>query len=151
MSAPPQASEALLSRLDLTIARRLEGLLQGDHKSPFRGQGLDLADLREYQFHDDVRRIDWNVTARTQVPHVREYIEDREVTAWFLLDMSPSIDFESVSVSKRAVLTDFTALMCRFLARRGNRAGALLFSGGRSTPFWTRWPGTGPPGPRPPT
>jgi uncharacterized protein (DUF58 family) len=133
MSAPPQAPEALLSRLDLTIARRLEGLLQGDHKSPFRGQGLDLADLREYQFHDDVRRIDWNVTARTQIPHVREYIEDREVTAWFLLDMSPSIDFESVSVSKRAVLTDFTALMCRFLARRGNRAGALLFSGGVDT------------------
>jgi len=130
MSAPPQATEALLSRLDLAIARRLEGLLQGDHKSPFRGQGLDLADLREYQFHDDVRRIDWNVTARTQVPHVREYIEDREVTCWFVLDMSPSIDFESVSVSKRAVLTDFTALMCRFLARRGNRAGALLFSGG---------------------
>jgi len=129
MSAP-QASEALLSRLDLAIARRLEGLLQGDHKSPFRGSGLDLADLREYQFHDDVRRIDWNVTARTQVPHVREYVEDREVTAWFLLDMSPSIDFESVSVSKRAVLTEFTALMCRFLARRGNRAGALLFSGG---------------------
>ena len=127
MSAP-QASEALLSRLDLTIARRLEGLLQGDHKSPFRGAGLDLADLREYQFHDDVRRIDWNVTARTQIPHVREYIEDREVTAWFLLDMSPSIDFESVSVSKRAVLSEFTALMCRFLARRGNRAGALLFT-----------------------
>jgi uncharacterized protein (DUF58 family) len=129
MSAP-QASEALLARLDLAIARRLEGLLQGDHRSPFRGSGLDLADLREYQFHDDVRRIDWNVTARTQVPHVREYIEDREITAWFLLDMSPSIDFESVSVSKRAVLTEFTALMCRFLARRGNRAGALLFSGG---------------------
>ena len=129
MSAP-QASEALLARLDLRIARRLEGLLQGDHKSPFRGAGLDLADLREYQFHDDVRRIDWNVTARTQIPHVREYIEDREVTAWFLLDMSPSVDFESVSVSKRAVLTEFTAMMCRFLSRRGNRAGALLFSGG---------------------
>jgi uncharacterized protein (DUF58 family) len=132
MSAP-QASEALLARLDLSIARRLEGLLQGDHKSPFRGQGLDLADLREYQFHDDVRRMDWNVTARTQIPHVREYIEDREVTAWFLLDMSPSIDFESVSVSKRAVLTEFAALMCRFLARRGNRAGALLFCGGVDT------------------
>ena len=79
MPALPQTSEAILSRLDLKIARRLEGLLQGDHKSPFRGQGLDLADLREYQFHDDVRRMDWNVTARTQIPHVREYIEDREV------------------------------------------------------------------------
>jgi uncharacterized protein (DUF58 family) len=126
----PLPPEAILHRLDLKIARRLEGLLQGDHKSPFRGQGLDLADLREYQYHDDVRHMDWNVTARTQIPHVREYLEDREITAWFLLDMSPSIDFQSVSVSKRAVLAEFTALVCRFLAGKGNRAGALLFSGG---------------------
>jgi uncharacterized protein (DUF58 family) len=129
MTAPP-TPEAVLHRLDLKIARRLEGLLQGDHKSLFRGQGLDLADLREYQYHDDVRHMDWNVTARLQIPHVREYLEDREITAWFLLDMSPSIDFQSVSVSKRAVLAEFTSLMCRFLASKGNRAGALLFSGG---------------------
>jgi uncharacterized protein (DUF58 family) len=129
MTAPP-TPEAVLHRLDLKIARRLEGLLQGDHKSLFRGQGLDLADLREYQYHDDVRHMDWNVTARLQIPHVREYLEDREITAWFLLDMSPSIDFQSVSVSKRAVLAEFTSLMCRFLAGKGNRAGALLFSGG---------------------
>jgi uncharacterized protein (DUF58 family) len=126
----PLPPEAILHRLDLKIARRLEGLLQGDHRSPYRGQGLDLADLREYQYHDDVRHIDWNVTARMQIPHVREYLEDREITAWFLLDMSPSIDFQSVSVSKRAVLAEFTVLMCRFLAGKGNRAGALLFSGG---------------------
>ena len=121
----PQTPEAILRRLDLKVARRLEGLLQGDHRSPFRGQGLDLADLREYQYHDDVRHIDWNVTARLQIPHVREYLEDREITAWFLLDMSPSIDFESVSVSKRAVLAEFTALMCRLLAGKGNRTGAF--------------------------
>ncbi|MBN9553701.1 MAG: DUF58 domain-containing protein [Alphaproteobacteria bacterium] len=125
----PQTPEAILRRLDLKIARRLEGLLQGDHKSLFRGQGLDLADLREYQYHDDVRHMDWNVTARLQIPHVREFQEDREITAWFLLDMSPSIDFQSVSVSKRAVLAEFATLMCRFLAGKGNRAGALLFSG----------------------
>ncbi len=125
----PQTPEAVLRRLDLKIARRLEGLLQGDHRSPFRGQGLDLADLREYQYHDDVRHIDWNVTARLQIPYVREYLEDREITAWFLLDMSPSMDFQSVSVSKRAVLTEFTALVCRFLSSKGNRTGALLFSG----------------------
>ena len=120
--------ESILARLDLKVARRLEGLLQGDHKSAFRGQGLDLADLREYQYHDDVRHMDWNVTARLQIPHVREYLEDREITAWFLLDMSPSIDFESVSVSKRAVLVEFTALVCRLLAAKGNRTGAILFS-----------------------
>jgi uncharacterized protein (DUF58 family) len=129
MTAPP-TPEAVLHRLDLKIARRLEGLLQGDHRSLFRGQGLDFADLREYQYHDDVRHMDWNVTARLQIPHVREFQEDREITAWFLLDMSPSIDFQSVSVSKRAVLAEFTTLLCRFLAGKGNRAGALLFSGG---------------------
>jgi len=123
----PQAPEALLHRLDLKVARRLEGLLQGDHKSAFRGQGLDLADLREYQYHDDVRHMDWNVTARLQIPHVREYLEEREITAWFLLDMSPSINFESVSVSKRTVLAEFTGLICRLLNGRGNRTGALLF------------------------
>lgn len=123
----PQAPEAILRRLDFKIARRLEGLLQGDYKSAFRGQGLDLADLREYQYHDDVRHMDWNVTARLQIPHVREYLEDREVTAWFLLDMSPSIDFESVSVSKRMVLAEFTTLLCRLLSGKGNRTGALLF------------------------
>lgn len=129
MTAPP-TPEAVLRRLDLKIARRLEGLLQGDHRSMFRGQGLDLADLREYQYHDDVRHMDWNVTARLQIPHVREFLEDREINAWFLLDMSPSVDFQSVSVSKRAVLAEFTTLLCRFLAGKGNRAGALLFSGG---------------------
>ncbi|HKD49024.1 MAG TPA: DUF58 domain-containing protein [Rhizomicrobium sp.] len=125
----PQTPETVLHRLELKIARRLEGLLQGDHKSPFRGEGLDLADIREYQYHDDVRHIDWNVTARLQIPYVREYLEDREITAWFLLDMSPSVDFQSVSVSKRQVLAEFTTLLCRFLSGKGNRAGALLFSG----------------------
>lgn len=125
----PQTPEAVLHRLELKVARRLEGLLQGDHRSPFRGQGLDLADLREYQYHDDVRHIDWNVTARLETPYVREYLEDREITAWFLLDMSPSVDFQSVTVSKRQVLAEFTTLVCRFLSSKGNRAGALLFSG----------------------
>jgi uncharacterized protein (DUF58 family) len=124
-----QTPDTILHRLDLKVARRLEGLLQGDHRSSFRGQGLDLADLREYQYHDDVRHMDWNVTARLQVPHVREFLEDREITAWFLLDMSPSIDFESVSVSKRAVLMEFTTMVCRLLAAKGNRTGAILFSG----------------------
>jgi uncharacterized protein (DUF58 family) len=124
-----QTPEAILRRLDLKVARRLEGLLQGDHRTTFRGQGLDLADLREYQYHDDVRHMDWNVTARLGIPHVREFLEDREITAWFLLDMSPSIEFESVSVSKRAVMVEFTAMLCRLLAAKGNRTGAILFSG----------------------
>ena len=125
----PQTSENLLRRLQLPVARRLEGLLQGEYRSPSRGDGLDLADLREYQFHDDVRRIDWNATARLNTPYVRDYLEDREISVWFLLDMSPSMRFEGVSVTKHTVLVDFTTLMCRLLLGRGNRAGAMIFSG----------------------
>jgi uncharacterized protein (DUF58 family) len=125
----PQISDHLLRRLELPVARRLEGLLQGDYRSPSRGDGLDLADLREYQFHDDVRRMDWNATARLGTPFVREYLEDREIPVWFLLDMSPSMMFEGVSVSKHAVLMEFTTLMCRLMLGRGNRTGAMIFSG----------------------
>src|SRR3954466_9806134 len=125
--ASASAPERILQRLDWEVVRRLDGLLQGDYRSLFHGGGLDFAALREYEFGDDVRAIDWNVTARMTTPYVREYLEDREITAWFLLDLSPSVDFESVSVSKRMVLAEFTALLCRLLSSKGNRAGALLF------------------------
>ena len=108
------------------MIRRLDGLLHGDYKTLFRGFGLDLADLREYQYHDDVRYIDWNVTARLQTPYVRVYNEDREVTAWFLLDLSPSVDFGS-NVKKRSVSTEFVTLLARLLTRHGNRVGALFY------------------------
>ena len=107
--------------------RRLDGLLQGDYRTLFRGFGLDLADLREYQYGDDVRHIDWNVTARLQTPYVREYHEDREVTAWFLLDLSPSVDFGSGEVRKRGVAADFVAVLARILTRHGNKVGALFY------------------------
>jgi uncharacterized protein (DUF58 family) len=107
--------------------RRLDGLLQGDYRTLFRGFGLDLADLREYQYGDDVRHIDWNVTARLQTPYVKEFHEDREVTAWFLLDLSPSIDFGSSEVRKRAVSEDFVAVLARILTRHGNKVGALFY------------------------
>ena len=125
----PPISEGILKRLDMPVMRRLEGLLQGNYKSASRGDGLDLADLREYQFHDDVRRMDWNATARQGIPYVREYLEDREIPVWLLLDMSPSMRFEGVSVSKHAVLTEFATLICRLMLSRGNRAGAMIFSG----------------------
>ena len=119
--------EALLRRLEWTVIRRLDGLLQGDYRTLMRGAGLDLADLREYQHHDDVRHIDWNVTARLQTPHVRQFTEDRELTAWFLLDLSGSVDFGSQDRSKRTVSTEFVAVLARLLTRHGNRVGALLF------------------------
>jgi uncharacterized protein (DUF58 family) len=125
----PRDPEALLRRLEWTVIRRLDGLLHGDYGTLFRGSGLDLADLREYQVQDDVRHIDWNVTARLQAPHIRQFQEDREVTAWFLLDVSPSVDFGSGDVTKRAVLTDFVTVLARLLTRHGNRVGAVLYNG----------------------
>ena len=125
--APPRNPEAVLRRLEWTVLRRLDGLLHGDYRTLFRGFGLDLADIREYQYGDDVRHIDWNVTARLQSPYVREYHEDREITAWFLLDLSRSVDFGSRDVQKRAIAADFTALLARLLTRHGNRVGAIFY------------------------
>ncbi|WP_432262397.1 DUF58 domain-containing protein [Cupriavidus sp. TMH.W2] len=122
-------ADALLRRLEWTVVRRLDGLLQGDYRTLFRGFGLDLADLREYHPGDDVRHIDWNVTARLQTPHVREYQEDRDISVWFLLDLSGSIDFGSGSVRKRDLLSDFTTVMALLLTRYGNRVGAVLYGG----------------------
>lgn len=128
-AAAPRTADQILRRLEWTVVRRLDGMLHGDYRTLFRGFGLDLADLREYQLHDDVRHIDWNVTARLQTPYVREYYEDREVTAWFLLDLSSSIDFGSLEVRKRGLLTDFVTVLARLLTRHGNKVGVILYSG----------------------
>ena len=127
MPKPSPGPEAILQRVEWTVLRRLDGLLHGDYRTLFRGYGMDIADLREYQYGDDVRHIDWNVTARLQTPYVREFHEDREITAWFLLDLSQSVNFGSTLVRKRNVSTDFVAVLARLLTRRGNRVGALYY------------------------
>jgi uncharacterized protein (DUF58 family) len=109
------------------VIRRLDGLLQGDYRTLMRGTGLDLADLREYQHHDDVRHIDWNVTARLQTPHVRVFTEDREMSAWFVLDLSRSVDFGSGQRAKREISAGFVGVLARLLTRHGNRVGALVY------------------------
>jgi uncharacterized protein (DUF58 family) len=111
----------------MTVLRRLDGLLHGDYHTLFRGLGVDLADLREYQYHDDVRHIDWNVTARLQTPYVKEFYEERELSAWFLLDLSPSEDFGSQTVSKRTLAGELTAVLATVLNRHGNRFGAVFY------------------------
>jgi uncharacterized protein (DUF58 family) len=127
MSESAPTPESVLRRLEWTVIRRLDGLLHGDYRTLFRGFGLDLADLREYQYHDDVRHIDWNVTARLQTPYVREFNEEREVAAWFLLDLSPSVDFGSSRLRKRTVSSEFVTVLARILTRNGNRVGALFY------------------------
>jgi uncharacterized protein (DUF58 family) len=91
---------------------------------------MDLADIREYVPGDDIRHIDWNVTARLDMPHVREYHEDRELTAHFLLDVSPSVDFGTATALKRDLLIDFVAVLARLLTRNGNRVGAVVYGKG---------------------
>jgi uncharacterized protein (DUF58 family) len=120
--------DQLLRQLEWTVIRRLDGLLQGDYRTLWRGAGLDLADLRAYQHGDDVRHIDWNVTARLNEPHVRQFTEDRELSAWFLLDLSGSIDFGSNERTKLTVSEGFVTVLARLLTRHGNRVGALLYS-----------------------
>ncbi len=122
--------ERILQRLDWQVIRRLDGLLQGDYRSLFYGYGVDFADLREYQAEDDIRYIDWNVTARMEVPYVRQYVEDREITAWFLLDLSPSVDFGTTGSEKRLKLVEFVTTFARLLTRHGNRVGAMFYGRG---------------------
>jgi uncharacterized protein (DUF58 family) len=133
VAALPHTPETVLRRLEWTVLRRLDGLLHGSYRTLFRGAGLDLADVREYQPQDDVRHIDWNVTARLQSLHVRQYIEDREVVGWFLLDVSPSIDFGSEAANKRNVLEQFVAALARVLTRHGNPVGAIVYGDGVET------------------
>jgi len=127
MPTTASTPERILQRLDWQVIRRLDGLLQGDYRSLFYGCGVDFADLREYQPEDDIRYIDWNVTARMNTPYVRQYVEDREITAWFLLDLSPSIDFGTGQSLKRTVLIDFVTTLARLLTRHGNRVGAIFY------------------------
>ena len=141
--APNETAEAILRRLEWTVLKRLDGLLQGDYRTLLRGFGLDFAGLREYQFEDDVRYIDWNVTARMDTPYVRQFSEDRDMNAWFLVDLSPSSEFGSSRrrtlaapmtgtlatppVTKRDISSQFVALLARLLSQHGNRTGAMLY------------------------
>jgi uncharacterized protein (DUF58 family) len=126
-STSTQTPERILNRLDWQVIRRLDGQLQGDYRSLFYGYGVDFADLREYQPEDDIRYIDWNVSARMDTLYVRQYVEEREITAWFLLDLSPSVDFGPAQNQKRSVLIDFVTTFARLLTRHGNRIGAMFY------------------------
>ncbi len=127
-SSTPATAEGILRRLEWRVIRRLDGLLQGDYRTLFHGVGIDLADLRDYEPGDDIRHIDWNVTARMDTPYVRTFLEDREMTAWLLLDRSPSMGFGPTDRPKEAVLIELATTLARLLTRGGNRVGAILFN-----------------------
>jgi uncharacterized protein (DUF58 family) len=121
------APERLLRRLEWHVVRRLDGRLQGSYRTVFRGNGIDFADLRTYQPEDDVRHIDWNVTARMDEPYVREYLQDRELTAWLVLDQSASMRFGADKHQKDSVLAELSVCLARLFSNGGNRIGAILY------------------------
>ncbi|HEY7486738.1 MAG TPA: DUF58 domain-containing protein [Streptosporangiaceae bacterium] len=120
--APDQA----LRWLELTIVRRLDGLLQGDYLGLLPGPGSEPAEAREYQAGDDVRRMDWNLTARTTLPHVRDLVADRELETWLLIDATASMDFGTGRVEKRDLAVVAAAAVGFLTERAGNRIGAYV-------------------------
>jgi uncharacterized protein (DUF58 family) len=134
------APERLLARLEWRVLRRLDGRLLGDYRTAHRGTGTDLAGLRDYTEGDDARHIDWNVTARLNEPQLRVFTEDRELTAWLVLDRSASMTVGPPGRGKNDVLSELALVLARLLGRGGNRVGALLYGTGavRTVP-----PGTG--------
>lgn len=126
---PGPLPEALLRGLDLRIGRRVDGLLAGEHRTAAIGSGTELAQIREWEPGDDVRRIDWNATARTSVVQVRVDVAERALTSWLLLDVSPSMRFGTADRRKWDVAEGVAVAMGHLASRRGNRIGVATFGG----------------------
>jgi uncharacterized protein (DUF58 family) len=124
---PGPMPEALLRALDLTVRRRIAGLLAGEHRSATLGRGSELAQVRPYEPGDDVRLIDWNVTARTTEPHVRVHVAERVLVTWLLLDTSPSMVFGTADRRKWDVAEGVAVAVGHVASRRGNRLGLVTF------------------------
>lgn len=122
-----ETPERILRRLEFKVVRRLDGFLFGDYTGTFYGPSLDLAEVRAYQPGDEVRRIDWNATARMNEIFVRQYREEKELTAWLLVDLSPSMDFGTVQQFKRQLAVDFAGVAAYIISRHGDKVGAIGF------------------------
>jgi len=124
---PGPLPDQLLHALDVTVGRRMEGLLAGDYRSQLLGDGSELAQIRPYQPGDDVRQIDWNVTARTGEPHVRVQHAERVLVTWLVLDTSPSMRFGTAERRKADVAEGVAIALGHVATRRGNRLGVVTF------------------------
>ena len=127
---PGPTPEALLRAIDLSVGRRVHGLVPGDFRAHGRGTGTELAAVRPYQPGDDVRLIDWNATARTTLPHVRERVPERAIVTWLLLDQSPSMTFGTADRRKADVAEGVALAVAHVSTRRANRLGIATFGGG---------------------
>src|SRR5947208_12869443 len=135
--APPilqgDRMEAGLRLLELDTRRRLDGLLQGNHLGLVPGPGSEPGEARPYQPGDDVRRMDWAVTARTTAPHIRETVADRELETWVSIDLSASLDFGTAACEKRDLVVAAVAAVAHLTRGGGNRIGALISTGETTT------------------
>ncbi|OJF10101.1 DUF58 domain-containing protein [Couchioplanes caeruleus] len=122
-------AEAVLSRLQLLVTRKLDGLLQGDYAGLLPGPGSEAGESREYRPGDDVRRMDWPVTARTTLPHVRRTVADRELETWMAIDLSASLDFGTARCLKSDLVLAAATAMAHLTVRGGNRIGAVVGTG----------------------
>ncbi|GHJ52766.1 hypothetical protein Nm8I071_20730 [Nonomuraea sp. TT08I-71] len=143
MPASGDRSGAVLARLQLMVTRKLDGLLQGDYAGLLPGPGSEAGESREYRPGDDVRRMDWPVTARTTMPHVRRTVADRELETWLAVDLSASLDFGTGRWLKRDVVVAAAAALAHLTVRGGNRIGAVVGTGAPAPAG--RWRGGGPP------
>jgi uncharacterized protein (DUF58 family) len=134
--APPilqgERMEAGLRLLELDVRRKLDGLLQGNHLGLVPGPGSEPGEARTYQPGDDVRRMDWAVTARTTVPHIRETVADRELETWVVVDLSASLDFGTAACEKRDLVVAAVAAVAHLTGGGGNRIGAVIATGERT-------------------
>ncbi|MEP6981848.1 MAG: DUF58 domain-containing protein [Nakamurella sp.] len=128
--ADPARIDSALANLELTVRRRLDGLLQGNHLGLVPGPGSEPGDARPYHPGDDVRRMDWSVTARTTEPHIRQTVADRELETWIVADLSASLDFGTARCEKRDLVIAATAAIAHLTQGGGNRVGAILATGG---------------------
>jgi uncharacterized protein (DUF58 family) len=139
MSSPPptdhgpsldlHGSEQLLRRLELAVRNKLDGLLQGNYLGLVPGAGSEAGESRAYTIGDDVRRMDWPVTARTQTPHIRQTVADRELETWLVVDLSPSMDFGTALTEKRELVLAAITAVTHLTVRGGNRVGAVVGNG----------------------
>ena len=126
---PGPTPEVLIRALDLSVGRRIRGLVPGDYRAADLGGGLELAQVRPYEPGDDVRRIDWNVTARTTIPHVRVHVPERALTTWLVLDASASMTFGTADRRKADVAEGVAIAVGHLATQRGNRLGLVTFGG----------------------
>jgi uncharacterized protein (DUF58 family) len=125
---PPPVAAEILRRLELTLGRRVDGLLHGDHEGRVPGLGTEAGESRPYAAGDDPRRMDWNVTARTQAPHVRDAIAEREVESWLVVDLSPSTDFGTAGCTKRDLVVGAAGALALLASRAGDGVGAHVLT-----------------------